>query len=117
MDGEPQELELLLNSSPLAATSAGETKYFDSGKVRVLDCIAAVTCAVVLATTTCASTRAARSYCRAASIASLRVPERNLLRQNVLDIGNKNCPGFTAPFHVRWIILDLLVDDRSLVVD
>ena len=27
-DGEPRELELLLNSSPLAATSAGETKFF-----------------------------------------------------------------------------------------
>ena len=56
-DGEPRELELLLNLSPLAATSAGATMFFSPGKVWVLDCIAAVTCAVALATTTCASSR------------------------------------------------------------
>ena len=65
----------------------------------MFDCIPAVTCAVALATTACASSRAVRSHCRAASskrarsmmesIASLRAPERNLLRQSVLDIGNK----------------------------
>ena len=66
-DGEPQELELLLNSFSFAATSAGATMFFDSGKVRVLDCIPAVTCEVALATTTCASSRSVRSNCRAAS--------------------------------------------------